>query len=248
MPRTAAIVVIGDEVLAGKVDEQNASWLIRRLRGLGVSLRRIFVVPDERDAIGEAVAASVGTYDHVFCSGGIGPTHDDVTVSAVAHALGVPVVRSETLATLIQAHHPGRRGDGQLPPEAFRLAEIPQGARLIANAEIWYPVIACDELYLLPGVPMLFRRQFDAMAERFRDAPFHLRALYLGVGEVPITAALDAVVKRHPQVSIGSYPRFDAEADHRVKLTVESRDGHAVARAFADLEQSLPEGSILRSE
>lgn len=246
MARTAAIVVIGNEVLSGKVREENAAFLIGRLRELGVELKRIFVVPDEQDAIVDAVRATYRKYDHVFCSGGIGPTHDDITVESVALALDVPVVRSPALVELIERHHRERHPDGSLPPEAYRLAEVPQGARLIQHAGIWYPAIAFEELYLLPGVPMLFRHQFDALADRFRDAPFHLRELYLSVGEVTITAALDAVVARHPDVAMGSYPRFDAEADYRVKLTVESRDAAAVQRAFEDLKASLPRGAILR--
>src|SRR5205807_2352506 len=103
-------------------------------------------------------------------------------------------------------NHRDRDRDGVLPPEAFRLANVPQGARLISHSGIWYPAIAVGELYLLPGVPVLFRKQFDALADRFRDVAFHLAQLFLSVGEVPIAAALDAVVARHPQVAIGSYP------------------------------------------
>jgi molybdenum cofactor synthesis domain-containing protein len=246
MARTAAVIVVGNEVLSGKVRDENAHYLIGRLRELGVQLARIHIVPDEIDAIVEAVRGTYKKFDHVFSSGGIGPTHDDITVEAVAQALGVPVVRSEALVALIETHYRDRNPDGSLPPAAYRLAEIPEGARLISHAGIWYPAIAFDELYLLPGVPMLFRRQFEAIADRFRDAPFHLRQLFLGVGEVPIAAVLDAVVARNPGVSLGSYPRFEPECDHRVKLTVESRDAAAVDRAFADLKQSLPSGAILR--
>lgn len=248
MARTAAVIVIGNEVLSGKVRDENAAYLITRLRELGVELKRIFIVPDEEPAIVDAVKATFRTYDHVFCSGGIGPTHDDITVESVSAALDVPVVRSDALVQLIERHYRDRHPDGSLPPEAYRLAEIPQGARLIQHAGIWYPAIAFEELYLLPGVPMLFKHQFDAIADRFRDAPFHLRQLYLSLGEVPITAALDAVVARHPEVGIGSYPRFDGVADYRVKLTVESRDREAVERAFADLKASVPAGSILRED
>jgi molybdenum cofactor synthesis domain-containing protein len=247
MPRTAAILVIGNEVLSGKVREENASYAIPRLRELGVDLRRIAVVPDEVPAIAAEVVAG-RSYDHLFCSGGIGPTHDDVTVEAVASALGVPVERSQQLEELVRGHHQERHGDGPLPEAALRLARVPRGARLISRADIWYPIIAVGETYLLPGVPMLFRLQFDALADRFRDSPFFLRALYLSAGEVEITARLDAVVARHPGVSIGSYPRFDAEADYRVKLTAESRDQAQVERAFDDLRASMPEGSILRQD
>jgi len=246
MAKTAAVIVIGNEVLSGKTRDENAQYLIGRLRELGVELCRIHIVPDELQAIGDAVRGTYRKFDHVFCSGGIGPTHDDITVEAVALALGVPVTRSQALVALIEAHYRDRNGDGSLPPEAYRLAEIPEGARLISHAGIWYPAIAFEELYLLPGVPMLFRRQFDALADRFRDAPFHLRQLFLSVGEVPIAAALDAVVARNPEVSIGSYPRFDPESDYRVKLTVESREAAAVERALADLKGALPAGSVLR--
>jgi molybdenum cofactor synthesis domain-containing protein len=248
MGRTAAVVVIGDEVLSGKVREENAAFLIGRLRELGVSLRRVLVVPDEMSAIDEALSLTVGRYDHVFCSGGIGPTHDDLTVEAVAAFLKVPVVRAPELVDLVRTNYRERSGLTELPEEAFRLAEVPEGARLIRSAELWYPAIAVKELYLLPGVPSLFRMQFEVLAEHFRDAPFFLRAVYLSSGEVAITAALDAVVARHPAVQIGSYPRFDAEADHRVKLTVEAREQAAVEAAFRDLLNSLPKDVVLRTE
>ena len=247
MSRTAAIVVIGNEVLSGKVREENAAYLIGRLRELGTELKRVSVVPDEQDAIVEAVTTA-RRFDHVICSGGIGPTHDDITVASVARALGVHVTRSEALVALIEAHHQSRGEDGTLPAAAYRLADVPQGARLIQHAGLWYPAIAVGEIYLLPGVPLLFRRQFEALSDRFRDAPFFLRNLYLSAGEVSVTAALDAVVARHPQVLIGSYPRFDEGADHRVKLTVEAREQALVDAAFSDLRATLPPGAILRED
>lgn len=248
MSRTASILVIGAEVLSGKVVEENASWLIGWLRARGVELRRIEVLPDEEEEIADAVRRNRPRVDHLFCSGGIGPTHDDVTVEGVSLALGVPVVRHPELEQLVRTHYAARAGLSALPDAALRLADVPDGARLLRNPGIWYPVIAVDETYLLPGVPMLFRSQVESLSGRFSGPRFHLRSLFLSCSEVEITAALDATVARFPEVSFGSYPRFDPGADHRVKLTAEGRDGEAVERAFAALESALPPGVLLRRE
>ena len=239
----AAAVIIGNEVLSAKVVEQNGALLIERLRERGVVLRSMSLVPDEIDAIVEAVALARGRARQVITSGGIGPTHDDVTVRAVALALGRRVVRLPQMEALIRAHH-----GGALPNEALRLADAPEGAELIAQPGTWYPVLSCDGVFMLPGVPQLFRAQLEIVLGRLESTPLTLKVLFLKLGEADIAGALDQVALSMPRVSIGSYPTFEPQAGYRVKVTVEHPEASTVDEAVSRLRSALPPEAILRIE
>jgi molybdenum cofactor synthesis domain-containing protein len=242
-PSGAAAVVIGSEVLNAQVPDENGAHLIRRLRERGIALRSLAVVPDEVDAIVDAVVRGRSRARWLITSGGIGPTHDDVTVRAVALALGRRVVQLPEMLVLLQRHAPG-----PATPEALRLAEAPEGTRLITQEGSWYPILACDDVFLLPGVPPLFRRQLDTVLGMLPGEPLFVRALYLGRGEAEIAAALDRVALQTPGVGIGSYPEYRPEVDHRVRVTVEGRERGAVDAAVARLQAELPPGAVLRIE
>jgi molybdenum cofactor synthesis domain-containing protein len=239
----AAAVVIGNEVLTAKVTEANGAWLISRLRERGVLLHSVHVVLDDVDAIVEAVTAARRKAQWVVTSGGIGPTHDDVTVRAVALALGRPVVRLPEMERLVREHY----GE-KLTPEALRLAEAPEGSELLFQPNARYPVLACDHVYLLPGVPSLFRLQLETVIARFTGQPGHIQQLYLGTIEAEIAGTLDRIALDMPDVAIGSYPNFDPELGFKVKLTIEHLEAEPVARAVARLEAELPTGAILKKE
>lgn len=244
MERTgAAAVIIGNEILTAKVSDANGPHLIRRLRDRGVPVVSVAVVPDDVDAIVEAVSAAHRRARHVLTSGGIGPTHDDVTVRAVALALGRKVVRLEELARRIRQHY----GD-DVPPEALRMADAPEGAELWTQEGSWYPVLTCDGVHMLPGVPQLFRHQLETVLSRLEGAPVHVRCLYLSAGEAQIARALDEVALDMPQVAIGSYPSFDHAIDYKVKVTIEHADQSPVEEALVRLRRALPEGCVLRVE
>jgi len=234
VPPSAAIVIIGDEILSGKFADENAAHLIGELRGLGVALRRIEVIPDAIDDIAATVRAAAERHDHVFTSGGVGPTHDDVTMDGVARAFGVGVVRHPELEGMLRAYW-GER----LEPRNLRMADVPDGSVLIAGDDLpSWPVIACRNVYILPGVPVIFRRKFASIRERFRSPPFHVRRLYCLGDEGQLAASLDAVVAGHPGVAVGSYPRIDA-TDYRVIVTLEGTDAAAVDAATDDLAARL---------
>lgn len=236
---TAAILVIGEEILAGKVEEENARFLVRELRALGVAVRRVEVVPDDTDEIVAALRALAARFDHVFTSGGIGPTHDDLTLGALARAFDMRLARRPELAALIR----GAAGDAFLERD-LRMADIPEGAELVyGDAPGVWPVIAVRNVYAFPGVPAILRRKFTAIRERFRSAPIHGRALYSRDGEAAIAPALDAAAAAFPQVFVGSYPRLDA-SDHRVKITVDGRDAAAVEAATARLIAALGDAIV----
>jgi molybdenum cofactor synthesis domain-containing protein len=241
---TAGILVIGEEILSAKVEEENARYLVRELRGLGVAVRRIDVIPDEIDEIAEAVRGMSSRYDHVFTSGGVGPTHDDVTMAAIAKAFGLRPARNlELEAKIRSAMGP------DLHERDLRMADIPDGARLLYGPDgdrSHWPVVTVRNVYILPGVPEIFRYKFAMVRELFRTGPILSRAVYSSESEAVIAATLDAVVAEFPGVAVGSYPRLNL-AEYKVKITVDGRDAAAVERATARLVEGLG-AAVVRTE
>jgi molybdenum cofactor synthesis domain-containing protein len=242
---TAAILLIGNEILSGKVEDENARFLTRELRALGVSLRRIEVVPDDTDDIAASVRALSARFDHVFTSGGVGPTHDDVTLQAVGDAFGMEMRRHPELEALLRAGY----GD-RLHERDLRMADVPVGARLEygpggprGDARAPWPVIVVRNVWVLPGVPSIFRRKFEAVRELFRAGPIHGRALFSRHGEGHIAGALDEAVAAFPDVEIGSYPHPEAH-DYKVKITLDGRDGGRVDDALAWLAARLGDAVV----
>ena len=240
MPKTAGIILVGNEILSGKIQDANAAYLCRELRALGVDVRRITVIPDEVDLIAGEVAVASATYDVVFTSGGVGPTHDDVTIEGVAHAMGVDVVRHPALVALLEQHY----GD-TLKEAHLKMAEIPAGAELFTGDSVRFPTIVMRNVWVLPGVPEIFRRKFDAIRERFRDVPFHLRNVFVRVGEGLLADYMNALVRDFPDLVVGSYPEF-SNPEYKVKVTLESRDRAYVEQALAEFVKRLPEDAVVR--
>src|SRR5450432_443557 len=233
---TAAILLVGNEILSGKVDDENARYLVRELRALGVTVGRIEVVPDDQVDIAETVRALSRRFGLVFTSGGIGPTHDDVTLPAIAMAFGRQIIRHPELERLMRtAFGPG------LHPRDLRMADVPAGARLEYGSPIGgttWPVVVVENVWILPGVPSIFRRKFEAIRELFRAQPIYARAVYSREGESPIADALDAVVAGWPSVEVGSYPHVDAPG-FKVKITLDGRDRELVDAATHALIERL---------
>jgi molybdenum cofactor synthesis domain-containing protein len=240
---TAAIVVIGNEILSAKIADENGPWLTRELRALGVEVRRIETVPDEIPLIVDALERAKVHAKWVFTSGGIGPTHDDVTMAAVAKAFGRRVVPDPRILGMLQA----RYGD-RLNAARRRLADVPEGADIDWHEGAYFPVVSLERVAVLPGPPVLFKEGFGRIRERYRSAPLFSRAVYLALGEGELAEHLDATVAEFPQVSIGSYPRFDQQADYRVKITFNGRAQDAVDRALAFFRRRVPEKCILRED
>ncbi|HSN91304.1 MAG TPA: molybdopterin-binding protein [Anaeromyxobacteraceae bacterium] len=242
---TAVLLVVGNEVLSAKVEDANGPWLARRLRELGVQLLAIHTLPDEMEEIAATLDRERRRATWVFTSGGVGPTHDDVTVCAVARALGLPISRCAPLAEAIHVLHASRHGGEEAPEAALRMADVPEGTRLVGDAG--FPTLVVENVVMLPGVPQFFRWQFERFAPTLRSTPFWLASVYLSVGETEIAPLLDAIARDRPDVAIGSYPRFD-DADHRVRVTLESKDRSGVESALGALLAALPPGSVTRTE
>jgi molybdenum cofactor synthesis domain-containing protein len=242
MGKTAGIVLIGNELLSGKVTDTNASYLCRELRALGVAVRKISVVPDEVDLIAAEVSEFSRAHDVVFTSGGVGPTHDDVTMEGVARAMGVPVVRDPRLVALIARHAKGPLNEARL-----KMAEVPEGAELVAGEQLMFPAVVAGNVYILPGVPEIFRQKFEALKERFRDSPYFLASIFVGIGEGTLADYLNDLLRKHPELMLGSYPEF-SNPEYKVKVTLESKDRALMEQAVAELLGRLPADAVIRVE
>ena len=240
MPKSAGIILIGNEILSGKIQDANAVYLCRELRGLGVDVRRITVIPDEVALIADEVAAFSREFDVVFTSGGVGPTHDDVTIEGVARAMGVAVVRHPALASLLERHYKDRINAAHL-----RMAEVPEGAELVSADSLRFPTILMRNVYILPGVPEIFRQKFDALRERFRDQPIHLKNVFVRIGEGTLAEHLNGLLAAFPLLLLGSYPEF-SNPEYQVKVTLESRDRGYLERALTDFLARLPADVVVK--
>ncbi len=240
--KTAAIIVIGNEILSGKVVDTNAAFLCRELRSLGVTLRRILVVPDELDAIAEAVRSYQPAFDVVFTSGGVGPTHDDVTMAGIALALNRRVIRHPVLEQKIREFSGDHINEARL-----KLAEVPEGAELVFAGDVNFPTIVVDNLYILPGIPEIFRDKFAAIKSRFAVDPYFMRVVYTRTAESTIAQYLNRTLEAFPLLQLGSYPKL-GDPEYRVRVTLESKDREYVTRAFEHLLALLPAEAIVRTE
>jgi len=239
---TAAMIVIGNEILSGKVADSNSHFLARELRGVGVALVRVIVIPDDIDVIAAAVADYAARFDLVFTSGGVGPTHDDITIEGVAKGLGREVIEHPELRAVIEKVV----GDNPAAPY-LKMAEVPGGAELVAGGDRTFPTVLVDNVYVLPGIPEIFEAKVRALSEQFRTRPFFLRQVLVSASEAAIAEHLNATLDRFPELMLGSYPKL-SEPEYRVRLTLESKDEAYLEEALADLIERMPADYVVRVE
>jgi molybdenum cofactor synthesis domain-containing protein len=235
--RTAAVLIIGNEILSGKIEEKNLAELARLLRELGVRLDRVVVVPDDVDVIAAEVAAMAKSHDWLFTSGGVGPTHDDVTIDAVAKAFGVPVVSAPEMEAMIRAHYGDRCTEHHL-----RMALVPKGASLEVTDEVRWHTVRFRNVWCLPGVPEVFRMKLAVVKASIGAAPrFVSLAVYTKMDEGDLRPLLDRVVADFPGVEVGSYPKWH-DPLYKTKVTFDGRDEARVRAAHEAFVAILPEG------
>lgn len=243
MVRTAAALIIGNELLTGKIQEANVRVLALELRSLGVELLRVSMVLDDVETIAEEVRLLARSHDVVFTSGGVGPTHDDVTVEAVARAFDAPVVMSEKIAEMLRGYYRERCTEGHL-----RMALVPEGAELVNNSEVVWPAVVMRNVWLLPGIPEVFRAKMPLLHDRLRGGkPFVSRAVYTKMDEGDLKPLLDRIVSAYPAVEVGSYPKW-RDPSYKTKLTFDGQDQALVASATQAFIELLPEGEPQRVE
>lgn len=232
--RTAAALLIGSELLSGKTRDENLSHLATTLRDLGIDLCRASFVKDDRAAISVEVRSLRETHDVVFTSGGVGPTHDDVTLDAVADALGVALVKSPELEAMLTAAY----GEG-LRPGYDRMTLVPEGAELLRADAVAWPTIVARNVWLLPGIPEIFRKKLAVVrAHLTGPVVFHSRAVRTTLFEAQLKSHLDATVARFPNVQVGSYPHL-SDAGNETEITFDGTDVAEVEAALADFRSRI---------
>ncbi len=239
---SAGLLIIGNEILSGKIVDTNSPFLAGQLRELGVDLERILVIPDVVDTIAEETRRFSEAYDYVFTSGGIGPTHDDVTMESVAKAFDQELRLDEQMCARIE-----RAQKEPLNDAMKKMALMPEGANAIDVSDLWFPVIVIENVHILPGIPQLFEKKFLSIRDRFAGVPIHLTRVFVTRHESDIAEDLHALLRDFSELMLGSYPRI-GEPDYRVMLTLESRDADYLKRATESLCERLPSETILRVE
>jgi len=239
---SAGILVIGNEILSGKVADTNSPYLCRELRNLGVDVERVLVIPDDIALIAQETKAMHEAYDFVFTSGGVGPTHDDLTLDGIAQAFGRPLVLNDSIVARIERAQGGTANESQL-----KMARLPADAVLVDAGDLWFPVVIVENVHVFPGIPELLRKKFESIRDRFRGVPFLLKRVYVRQRESDIAHDLHELLGEFPELMLGSYPKIGEERFH-VLLTLESRDAGYLQRALDSLMARLPDDAIHKVE
>ena len=227
-PATAAVLVIGDEVLSGRTRDTNSGYIAARLTEIGVDLKEARVVADDEAAIVEALNALRARYSYVLTTGGIGPTHDDITADSVAKAFGVGIDHDPRAVAMLRERFANR---DDLNEGRLRMARIPFGADLIANPISKAPGFRLENVFVMAGVPSIMAAMLDEITPLLsHGAPMMSETIRADAKEGDIAVPLAAVQKDYPGVAIGSYPYMDAHG-FNTNVVVRSRDAHALAAA-----------------
>ena len=232
---TAAVLVIGDEILSGRTKDKNVGFIADYLTQLGIDLKEVRIVSDDMEAIIEAVNALRARWSYVFTTGGIGPTHDDITADAVAAAFGVGIDHDPRAMAILEAHY------AKMPGTDFnearkRMARIPFGADLIENKVSSAPGFRLDNVHVMAGVPSVMQAMMDAIAPTLEtNSQLMSETIDTGLGEGIVASALADVQKMHPNVVIGSYPYIRGDI-FATNIVLRSRDEADLARAIEAVE------------
>ena len=220
---TAALVVIGDEILSGRTQDKNVAQVAAWLNDQGIRLAEVRIVPDDSGRIGEAVNALRAVHDYVFTTGGIGPTHDDITVDAIAAAFGVPVVLHPQARAILEDYYRGRPGG--LTDARLRMARVPEGAELIPNPSSGAPGVKMGNVYIMAGVPNIAGSMLEALTGKLEGGrPIVSVTVGARAPESDVADLLRETEAAHPGVAIGSYP-FIKDGRYGANFVIRSEDG-----------------------
>ncbi|MEW6214934.1 MAG: molybdopterin-binding protein [Nitrospirota bacterium] len=243
MAKTAGIIIIGDEILSGKVQDINSQFMVKELRLHGIDVRRISVIPDDINEIAREVREFSNKFDYVFTSGGIGPTHDDVTIEGIANAFAVKPILNDSLKEILHEKY----GEN-LTPEQLKMAEVPKGAEVIKDEPLKFPLILFKNVYILPGIPEYLVEKFFVIEKLlFNEPPMLLKKVYIKEDEPEVAPILNEIVKSHKDVKIGSYPVV-GNKDYYVMVTFESLNEESLNLALENLIHRLSKEKISKVE
>ncbi|XOC81223.1 molybdopterin-binding protein [Microvirga sp. M2] len=233
---TAALLIIGDEILTGRTKDKNTGYIAEYLTGIGIDLREVRIVPDVEEEIVSAVNALRDRYTYLFTTGGIGPTHDDITADSMARAFGVGIGHDPRAVAMLQE----RYAPGELNEARMRMARIPEGADLIENPISKAPGFRIGNVYVMAGVPAIMQAMLDIVAPTLRaGARMIIETIEAeGLAEGLYAEGLSRIAAAHPGLSIGSYPSFSA-GGFRNQIVVRGKEAAAVASAAAAIHDLL---------
>lgn len=234
---TAAFLVIGDEILSGRTKDKNIGFVADYLTSLGIDLKEVRIVPDEQAEIVGAVNDLRAKYDYVFTSGGIGPTHDDITAESIAAAFGVPLSLDPRAVAIMEKHYAA----GQFTPARQRMARIPEGADLILNKVSKAPGFKIGNVHVMAGIPSIMQAMMDAIAPTLATGKKMLsETVAADMPESRIAERLAAIQDAHPQTLIGSYPQA-SEGKFTTQIVIRSRDEAILKAAARDVAEAVAE-------
>jgi len=235
---TAAVLVIGDEILSGRTKDKNIGYIAEYLTGIGIDLTEVRVVADDEAAIVEALNALRARYDYVFTTGGIGPTHDDITAECVAKAFGVAISHDPRAVKLLSERL--AQTGGEMNEARMRMTRIPDGAELVHNKVSAAPGFWLGNVIVMAGVPSIMHVMLDEVAPKLKTGVRMLSdTVRADAREGDIGTPLGAIAMAHPQVSIGSYPFFDETRGPNTNVVLRSRDQAKLSAAKAEVESML---------
>jgi molybdenum cofactor synthesis domain-containing protein len=233
---SAALLVIGDEILSGRTKDKNIGYIAEYLTGIGIDLKEVRVVADDEEAIVAALNALRGRYDYVFTTGGIGPTHDDITAECVAKAFGVPIDYDPRAVAILKERFQG----AELNEARMRMTRIPAGADLIRNKVSAAPGFRIGNVFVMAGVPAIMQAMLDAIAPTLETGVKMLsETIRADAREGDIGTPLGEIAGAHSDVTIGSYPFFDEGRGPNTNIVIRSRDPQKLAAAKQAVEQML---------
>jgi molybdenum cofactor synthesis domain-containing protein len=238
---TAALLVIGDEILSGRTQDKNIAQVAAWLNRQGIRLEEVRVVPDHQQRIADAVNALRSTYDYVLTTGGIGPTHDDITVDSIAAAFGVPVVIDPEARRILEAHYETRGG---VTDARLRMARVPEGAELIPNPLSGAPGVKMQNVYILAGVPSIAANMLEALDGKLEGGrPMVSVTVGAYAAESEVADLLRETEAAHSGVAIGSYP-FSKDGRYGANFVMRSEDGDLATQTAMDLQRRLEEAGF----
>ena len=238
---TAALIVIGDEILSGRTQDANVAQVATWLNEQGIRFEEVRVVPDRQDRIVEAVNALRGTYDYLFTTGGIGPTHDDITVDSIAAALDVPVVVHPQARAILESYYESRGG---LTDARLRMARVPEGAELIPNIHSGAPGVRIGNIYIMAGVPHIAARMLEALDGKLEGGrPLVSMTVGAYAAESEVADLLRQVEADYPGVQVGSYP-FYSGGRLGANFVIRGEVQTLVDRCAVDLGRRLAEAGL----
>jgi len=232
---TACVLIIGNEILSGRTQDENLAFLARGLNEIGIRMREARVIPDDAEVIVNTVNEVRRQFDYIFTTGGIGPTHDDITSACIAEAFAVPLIVHPEARRLLESHYP----PGMLNEARLRMAQVPEGASLLRNPISHAPGFQIGNVYVLPGVPQIMQAIFSELRPRLKGgAKWLSRSVSCALGEGALAKDLGELQARYPDLEIGSYPYF-RRSDFGVTLVLRGTDRARLIEATEALSEII---------